>query len=323
MKRVAREAGRLRTRATTPVARHAMLSTRATLQRSVPDATYLSRMPQRINLRSFSSEAAATATAIKPEAKKEDSHLFFDNLGKIFLTVIAAIVGTLIRSSYNTSNRNLVRDHLEDISALDPVEIEELRLANSELKPEVFRTIMKAVSDRFPHGSCSYHEFIHEVRRTMIGLKGGAFTIELGHLMDRVVTKILERHQKSADEPLPMGLWFATLSLALNSSAGDRIRILYEVMEMQDTPVMASNIPEMVEYLQDTCQLPCDSQIVPTDTKYPTQQYEQGTPKDLVPWDGDDRDLMDIDAFASILRSKSVCAWGECYHKKKFDGVDS
>jgi hypothetical protein len=39
----------------------------------------------------------------------------------------------------------------------------------------------------------------------------------------------------------------------------------------------------MVGYLQETCQLPPNAQIVPTETKHPTQQWKKGTAKDLAP----------------------------------------
>ena len=277
--------------------------------------SYLNR--QRSSFRAFSE-----AASVKPKAKKDDSNIFIDNLGKIFLGVIATIIGTLVRSSFNTSNRNNLRDLLEDLSVLDPVEIEDIRIANSELTPDVFRKIMSDVAERFPEGSCSYLDFIKAVRKSMVQQKGEAFTIELGHLIDRVVTEVLQKAKESPSQELPLSLWLTTLSLALNSSVPDRIRIIYEIMEMEEKPVTFQQIPSMVSYLQDTCQLPADTQIVPTETKYPTQQWEKGTPQDLVPWEGSNREVVDVDAFAAILRSKSVCAWGECYYKKEFKNVD-
>jgi hypothetical protein len=71
----------------------------------------------------------------------------------------------------------------------------------------------------------------------------------------------------------------------------------------------------MVGYLQETCQLPPDAQIVPTETKCPTQQWKKDKSQDLVPWDENELDLIDLFAFASILRSRLVFAWGECYYK--------
>ena len=104
---------------------------------------------------------------------------------------------------------------------------------------------------------------------------------------------------------------------------------------------------ELVAALQKTFQLVPDAQVIPVvNQKYPTQQYEQGAPEKLVVAAMEQvaaskkiekekstasvqhgnstsiessscEDLVDIDAFAAILRSKSVCAWGECYHKKR------
>jgi hypothetical protein len=287
--------------------------------------------PTTKNVRFLSSSAAGaektttaetkTTTEEKPKPKQDAANLFLDNLGKIFLTAIVAVIGTLVRSSYNTSNKTKVRDFLEDTAAIDPVEIEDLRIANSELTPEVFRQIMKDLDQQYSHGSMiSYQEFILSVRRTMSHLKGGAFTIELGHLLDRVAAAVLKEHKKSADEEMPMALWLTLLSLALNSSVSDRIKVLYEIMEgEEDEDVLTfRQIRPMVGYLQETCQLVPDGQVVPTETKYPTQQFRRGGPEDLVPWEGSDRDTVDFDAFASILRTKSVCAWGECYERKTF-----
>lgn len=276
-----------------------------------------SALAARVRNFSTTTATATTEAAKETKKKKDDSNLFLDNLGKIFLAAIAGVIGMIIRSSQSTQNRNKIRDLVEQTSALDPVEIDELRLANSELSPEVFRNITRALVDRHSEGTCSYNEFTLVTRTTMAHMKGGAFTIQLGHLIDRVVTQVLNKYGKSADDPLPLSLWLTTLSLALSSSVDARIQALFEVMENLNSPVIFSQVEEMVGYLQDTCQLPPDTQIVPTETKYPTQKWARGTAEQLVPWDGSTKDVMDLDAFSSILRSKSVCAWGECYNKKK------
>eukprot|EP00980_Cylindrotheca_fusiformis_P001491 scaffold346_cov116-Cylindrotheca_fusiformis.AAC.5 len=268
-------------------------------------------------IRSFSESAAASVK----KGREDNSNIFLDNLGKIFLTTIAGIVGALIRSSYNTSNRNALRDALEEEAALDPVEIDELRIANSELTTDVFRSIVNDLRERFPDGNCSYVDFIKAVRRTMIQLKGEAFTIELGHQIDRVVAEVLLKFKKSDEEELPLSLWLVTLTLALNSSVADRLRILYELLQADSDPVRFHQIPILVGYLQDTCQLPPDTQLVPTDDKIPTQQWKKADPEELVPWEGSGDDIVDLDGFAAMLRSKSVCVWGECYQKKSFSSL--
>ena len=273
-------------------------------------------------LRSFSVSTAATTSTeatTQLQKKKNDSNIFLDNLGKIFLTVIAGIIATLVRSSRSTVNRNAVRDSIEESAAIDPVEIHELRLANSELQPQVYRTIMRDLVDRYPHGVCSYNEFITTTRTSMAGLKGPAFTIQLGHLVDRVVAELLTKYGKSDDDPLPLSLWLTTLSLALSSSIEERIEVLFEALETlsSGSPVTVKQVEEMVGHFQDTCQLPAETQIVATEDTFPTQQWVRGNAAELVPWEGSMTESIDLDAFSSILRTRSVCAWGECYHKKK------
>jgi hypothetical protein len=276
--------------------------------------------------------ASATDTATKsktpppPGGAPGDStgNVFLDNLGTIFLSAIGLIIGSLVRSYYGTNNRNKIRDALEQAAPLDPLEIDDLRTANSELTVQVFRDIIKDVSERFPdHQSVTYEDFIAAVRRTMVGLKGDNFTIELGHLMDRVVLGALKRHGHTSDEPQTLAFWLAVLSLALSTPAVERIQMLYEVLQEvgdhghDETTVTVVDVQAMVGYLQDTCQLVPDTQVIATDQKYPVQQYICGAPKQLVKWEGSEEDPIDVDAFAEILRSKSVCAWGECYNVKR------
>jgi hypothetical protein len=279
--------------------------------------------------------------------KKDNSSLFFDNLGKIFLLVIASIIASLVRSSAGTRNRNVLRDALEDIALVDPMELEELRLANSALDPETFRVILKQVHKSFPQGTCSYHDFVLCVRKTMAQLKGDAFTVELGHLLDRLMVQVLNKHTVADDSSsvnVPVNLFLTALTMALYSDTKERIRILYDILQLQEeqseqqpstlfvddneanyirATVNIDQVRSMVGHLQETCQLPPDTQIVPTETKYPTQQWKRGSPRDLVPWSGgSEGDLIDLYTFASILRSKSVCVWGECYYKRKFEEED-
>jgi hypothetical protein len=258
---------------------------------------------------------AATITEAKP---KDDSNVFLDNLGKIFLSAIGLLIASLVRSYHGTQNRTYLRDWMEEHCVLDPLEVDDLRVANSELKIGVFRSILQALAQTNSQ-EMTYEEFVTVVRRTMHGLKGEHFTIELGHYMDRVVLATLERHNKSSQDAMPVLFWLTLLSLALHSSVPERIQVLYECLQLShdNVNVTVQDVTELVGYLQDTCQLVPDSQIVATETKYPVQQYTTGTAEQLVAWQGSIQEPMDIDSLAEILRSKSVCAWGECYHKKK------
>ena len=300
-----------------------------------------------------SSEAVAANTK-----KKNEPNVFLDNLGKIFLMAIATVIITLMRSSYNTSNRHLVRDRLEEIAAIDPKEIEEFREANSELTLETFRRILSIYYQEFAKSSggdssgptSSYGEFVFTIRKIMATRfpeKGESFTIEMGHYLDRIVVDVLQQRGPIAStggsDELPVALFFTTMASAMNGSVSDRIRILHELLVTEERylqrglgaggsdtgadSVPIASVRAMVGYLQDTCQLPPDTQIVPTERKYPTQLWRRATPDDMVPDTGSEPgtdagsngtdEMVDLVGFAAILRTKSVCAWGECYMKWK------
>jgi hypothetical protein len=318
----------------------------------------------------------ASSTAAAAPAPVRD--FFLDNLGKIFLGVIAVIIGSLVRSSQGTNNRNAVRDQLEEDAALDPLEIDDLRRANPEMTLSLFRMILQelATDDDNNNNVMTYGQFVTAVRTIQRREQGPTCTVGFGYLLDRVALAALQKYYKLdtqitddaesspmvtesasfGDDPteivnhtasneltMPLAFWMTLLSLALHGPVPDRIRALYEVLLVPDNTnnnnnhddVLSSNAADtvsldkvvtLVGYLQDTCQLVPDKQVVPTNVQYPTQQYQRGTPQELVAWEAaaaaansqQQQQVLDIDAFADILRSKSVCAWGECYFQKKY-----
>lgn len=317
---------------------------------------------------SVAAEAAAGGGSSKK--KPAESNLFLDNLGKIFLLGIGTVIVTLVRSSYNTSNRHLIRDRLEEIAAIDPKEIEEFREANSELTLDAMRQILsiyyqEEATSRDDSGVISsYDDFVIAIRKIMATRfpnHGEAFTIQTGHYLDRIVVAALgERGEgaphvaehKNTEDKVPVALFFAAMASAMNGSVSDRIRILHEILGMEEESLKqyqqqggmgmtmeggsnakttANSVPltrirDMVGYLQETCQLPPDTQIVPTERKYPTQEWRRATPMDMVPDISEDGKEaggeVDLVEFAAILRTKSVCAWGECYMKWKPDASE-
>ena len=159
-----------------------------------------------------------------------------------------------------------------------------------------------------------------------------------------------EINQVDDNGKLDLSLLLVAFSLCLNSTIRDRVEALFDIMvhkqekqqqqnkkegNISDTLVNKKYIIEMIGYLQDTCQLVPDAQIITSETKYPVQQYRIGTPLELtnigVTMKKDDlsdgaleedvdRSLWTCDDFHQLLRSRAVCAWGECYVKKK--GLD-
>lgn len=307
--------------------------------------------------------AAAAANASMADSagnagakKKTEANVFLDNLGKIFLFSIGAVIAALVRSSYNTSNRHLIRDRLEEIAAIDPKELEDFREANSELTLETMRKILSIYyreNARTSGVTSSYEDFVVAIRKIMatrFPKEGEAFTIEMGYYFDRMVVDILEqRGETTESDELPVALFFTAMAAAMNGTVSDRIRILHEIIALEEEGIVGqgvlhadtsssssssseasksvplTKVRDMVGYLQETCQLPPDTQIVPTERKYPTQLWRRATPLDMVPDpsesetenDKQTADRVDLVEFAAILRTKSVCAWGECYMRWK------
>lgn len=292
------------------------------------------------------------------KSKKEDtSNLFLDNLGKIFLSSIGLILVMLLRSTKSNNSRTALRDDIEAAALLDPLEIEDLRLSNSEMTIEVWENVAEEVRRQFAsRDKVTYPEFLSVVTKVMRDRKGGRFTIECGHLLDRVVIAELERRSQENEnesangggggeedsllrKELPLPFLFAALSLALNSTVADRVRVLFESMllgEMdtlsadETTTVPGEEVSRMIQHLQHTCQLVPGAQIVETNSKVPFQTYRVGTGDELtqrareghggkkgsagVTSDGEGP--VSLEDFHAILKSGTVCAWGECYVKK-------
>eukprot|EP00586_Coscinodiscus_wailesii_P015206 CAMPEP_0172510436 /NCGR_PEP_ID=MMETSP1066-20121228/228407_1 /TAXON_ID=671091 /ORGANISM="Coscinodiscus wailesii, Strain CCMP2513" /LENGTH=389 /DNA_ID=CAMNT_0013289365 /DNA_START=63 /DNA_END=1232 /DNA_ORIENTATION=+ len=277
----------------------------------------------------------------------DDSNLFLDNIGKVFLGAIATVVLLLVRSSKGTTNRENKRIEVETKSLLDPLEIDDLRLANEEFSEDVFRTIYKNVRDAFPSkDAVRYLDFVSVVVQTMRELFGEEYTVQFGHLIDRVIIGVMEKdggvgdddnvgdviNDRTEDE-LPLSFLFAVLSLALNSPVSLRVELLYNVLNdrggiddgnASTAIVLKDDIVKMVDYLQKSCQLPSGAQILETQEKYPIQTYKVGTAKELVAKAHDD--LIEVgrhvpeegkgyslEDFNNLLRSSYICAWGECY----------
>lgn len=285
----------------------------------------------------------------------------------------------LLRSTKSNNSRLALREDIESACILDPMEIDDLRAANTEFTMEVWDRIMEEIKNQFPHGVATYPEFLSVVVQVMRNMKGKEFTIQLGHLVDRVVIAELERlggndvndgsdtfvandaEEKTLRKELPLPFLLAALSLALHSTVADRIRVLYEAMLLysseddsrttrnndnivgdelgrsaatstsnQQQLASGDQVAQMVQHLQNTCQLVPDAQIVETNSKVPYQTFRVGTGAELTERarkgfggkkgsEGVTREgegPVSLEEFHAILKSRAVGAWGECYVKK-------
>ena len=291
--------------------------------------------------------------------EEDDSNIFLDNLGKVFFGVIFTIIFLLVRSSRGTTNRANLREYLESISLLDPCEIDDLRVANSLLTPEIFRDIMNYVllnnntnnSIDENNKKINYCNFLSLVKYKMKELKGEEFTIQLGHLLDRIVIHKLENKSNDndnnnddnnnindEDESLRLDFLLTLLSLSLSCTMQERIDILYEIMlktgnnennDSETSSISEEETIQMISNLQETYQLDNDAQILDVkDKKYPFQEYKQGLPIELIEearkeYNEKYKILLkkgSYNEFDALLRSQYICAWGECYgHREVYE----
>jgi len=341
-------------------------------------------------IRTLSTTAGAGSSAgdtrEEGKDKKEETKTvwdpFLDNIGKIFLAVIGMIIAALVRSSKGGQNRIKVRETIEELSTsiLDPMEIDDLRIANDELTVDVFERMMKRVYS-VGKPSMSYAQFISMVKDEMQNEgKGPEFTIQLGHLLDRVVLAAIQVEdgadaslrlpiERNEDEEalLPVSFLLAAYSLALNAGTDDRLHLLFRVMKEEEDSahksgsdssisssfdsfatsdaivdagnsniaarggknresVLEDTVVRMISHLQNTCQLPPETQSIDIrDEKYPIQQYKRATARELMQRSREaavkDKvhigETFSFDEFRALLCSPTICAWGECYSKKR------
>jgi hypothetical protein len=326
-------------------------------------------------------------------------------MGTIFLTVIGGIVAWLVRSYLNSQERTAVRHRLEATSAADPLELDDVRVANSglvQLNIKAFQQVMELVQSQLETTSedacyrMTYPQFVSAVRTALLTIHAKeppsftdtsasevAVTVQLGHILDRIALSMLWKQEPPPQQhaletnrllntvSLPLAQWWTLLSLAMDVMPRQRIPILLQAIVIQsssmggtetdefsleatptanrtndDVTVSYEQVVELVSYLQASCQLAPDAQIVADPSRqYPLQRYTIGTPHQLVdlalttmatttttsssnaattasttaqhPELQHEARLFDCQALEAILTSKSVCAWGECYRKTK------
>jgi hypothetical protein len=322
-------------------------------------------------------------------------------MGTIFLTVIGGIVAWLVRSYLNSQERTAVRHRLEATSAADPLELDDVRVANSDLvqlNVETFQQVMELVQSRLETTSeeacyrMTYPQFVSAVRTALLTIHTKeqpsftdtsasevAVTVQLGHILDRIALSMLWKQEPPPQQhaldtnrllntvSLPLAQWWTLVSLAMDVMPRQRIPILLQAVVQSssmggtetdeysleatttakrtndDVVLTYEQVVELVSYLQASCQLAPDAQIVADPLRqYPLQRYTIGTPHQLVdlalttmattttttsnattsttaqhPDLQHEARLFDCQALEAILTSKSVCAWGECYRKTK------
>ena len=193
--------------------------------------------------------------------KRTAGDVFLDHLGTVFLSCIAAILIALFRSSRGSSNKLAIRDALEEASALDPFEIQDLRDANhpimtSEFLGKVLEELRRQEHEMAGLGDgrirMGYTEFVSRAMRIMREIRGDeGCTIQLGHMIDRVMLAMVSAQKSGStietkklkiatnegnsgviddDVDDDIDIYLIILSLVMSGPVRDRVGYLFEVM---------------------------------------------------------------------------------------------
>jgi len=201
------------------------------------------------DIRTTTTTTAAATAVVKKETKTIGDH-FLDHLGTVFLSSMALVILALIRSSFGTSGKTKLKSRLETEAALDPFEIQDLRLANApDFTMEVYQTICQQLLLQCGgvDTTISYRDFTSRVKSILQTHSGtDSFTIQLGHLMDRVVFTALgtsddDDSTTKNDYVATIPFFLVVLSLALHGSVKERIHALYHVMVLTEQQQQQSN----------------------------------------------------------------------------------
>ena len=162
--------------------------------------------------------------------------------GYISFTALVASFSMLYNYFQGYRNRNAAEERIVQSQAIEPIEVNEIRLNSKGLTIGIYNEVTLAVHKAFPEGKCSYNDFIRIVRGI---LESKGVQLKGGHLIDRVVETHVVRGTDVAapdqqfseeeqgengshfDEPLPVGYLLTALNLALASPAPERVEALF------------------------------------------------------------------------------------------------
>jgi len=148
--------------------------------------------------RPFSSASSGSAKKEK-EDESSSNNIFLDNLGKIFLGLVGALVLFIYRSTVSNGRIEKLRDEIEDTSSLDPEEVNDLRFANKGFDCAMYNAIARDCYAYFGRDGSpqevKYEDFVARVFSILLEMKqpnGAIPAIQFGNLLDRVVYNVNE-----------------------------------------------------------------------------------------------------------------------------------
>jgi hypothetical protein len=282
--------------------------------------------------------SALVETKPKPEEKKpeeeEDTSFLAKYGGKIAMAAMALSGVLLYRYFKSNSLRSEVEEDLIELTVLEPYEIHDLRVSN-EISAADFDAISARMFELFPSQELTYDEFIGAVSNIV----RQKFNRELKHMhyFDRLVmgstqvpgSKTLGEDATKAVVPLRRLL--VAFSTVVNAVADERIVSLDRLMRTSLSKMDHQNLSSaetvlLIDDLARTWQIPGDRRTIENEKKpYPAQHWRVRTAEEILlrfktthtkelaaKEKPDEFSTAELDY---LLKSGSVCAWGECYRR--------
>ena len=166
---------------------------------------------------------------------------------KISIVALITSIGLLYNYFQGYRNRSAQEEKVIASQAIEPLEVNEIRMSSKGLTSDVFKEIVVNLFKEFPGGTCSYREFVTFTLQTF---ESREVTMKGMHLLDRVVESYVantmaEELKKKKDDAellqeisrdvaasnsdlqLPIGYFLTALNLALAEPAPERVETLF------------------------------------------------------------------------------------------------
>lgn len=165
---------------------------------------------------------------------------------KISVIALITSVGLLYNYFQGYRNRSAEEEKVVKSQAIEPLEVNEIRMASKGLTSDVFKQISIGLLREHPHGKCTYREFVS----FMLGvLESQGVALKGMHLLDRVVESHIASviageamrqngeetssgltgvtARSAAEHYFPIGYFLTALNLALAEPAPERVETLF------------------------------------------------------------------------------------------------
>ncbi|KDO25804.1 hypothetical protein SPRG_08747 [Saprolegnia parasitica CBS 223.65] len=262
---------------------------------------------------------AADGAAVQP-MPVDQGGFFSRHPEYVFGAVILAIGGYIYRGSKNRKFFEAIQNEIADATPISPYEAFELRSQN-DITPDVFQKVHAQAKAFFPTNEASVRDFDLCLGSVLNGMQ-----LKNLHHLERVLMSL----PKNDNGKCNLDTLMVAFSLAVKGDVNERLACLFQLQAAtKDATLSLEQIEAILEHILTTYQVPAEKRVVAVDDKaYPFQEYTVGSAHELlqaaVQAAIKDKSLPEVaptqytlDDFNLLLKSKSVCIWGECFSSKR------